>query len=83
MMKVGPPGTCGTLRCCYWPPPLLPQAAYQEAHTCRVESRYLEVLRQLQDTRTLDASQQEAVEKLVEDALKRETERAGKAQVTR
>lgn len=37
-----------------------------------MESSYLEVLRQLQDTRTLDAAQQEAVQKLVDDALRRE-----------
>lgn len=59
------------------------QAAYLEARTCQVESRYLEVLRQLQDIKSLDASQQDAVDKLVEDALKRESETAGKQQVTR
>lgn len=61
------------------PPPL--QAAYLEARTCQVESRYLEVLRQLQDTRSLDSSQREALQKLVEEALKRELQ--VKHQVTR
>lgn len=48
-----------------------------------MESRYLEVLRQLQDTKALDAAQQEAVQKLVEDALKREMKSAARQQVTR
>lgn len=59
------------------------QAAYLEARTCRVESRYLEVLRQLQDTKSLDASQQEALQKLVEDALRTESGTAAGQQGSR
>lgn len=59
------------------------QAAYLEACNCQVESRYLEVLRQLQDTKSLDAAQQQAVQKLVADALKREKKTGAKQQVTR
>lgn len=51
----------------------LRQVSYLEARSCQVESRYLEVLRQLQDTKTLNAAQQEALQKLVEEALKGDT----------
>lgn len=59
------------------------QAAYLEACNCQVESRYLEVLRQLQDTKSLDAAQHQAVQKLVEEALKREMKAVAKQQGTR
>ncbi|CAF90403.1 unnamed protein product, partial [Tetraodon nigroviridis] len=59
---------------------LMTKAAYLEARTCQVQSRYLEVLRQLQDTKSLDASQQEAVQELVEEALRREGRWAGQQQ---
>lgn len=37
-----------------------------------MESQYLSVLRQLQGTKSLDPAQRGAVQKMVEDALKRE-----------
>ncbi|XP_068181943.1 TBC1 domain family member 2A isoform X2 [Antennarius striatus] len=51
---------------------LMVKCAYLEANNCQVESRYLGVLRQLQDTKSLDPSQRKAVQKLIEDALKGE-----------
>lgn len=60
-------------------PPL--QAADLEARTCQLESRYLEALRQLQDTKPLDSSQREALQKLVEEALNQDLQ--AKHQVTR
>lgn len=37
-----------------------------------MESRYLGVLRKLQETKSLDAEQQKAVQKMIEDALRGE-----------
>lgn len=45
------------------------QCAYLEATNCQVESRYLGVLRKLQETKSLDPDQREAVQKMIEDAL--------------
>lgn len=59
------------------------KTSYLEARICQMESSYLEVLRQLQDTKTLDAAQREAVQKLVGDALKREMKSVARQQVTR
>ncbi|XP_056899433.1 TBC1 domain family member 2A isoform X1 [Takifugu flavidus] len=61
---------------------LMMKTSYLEARICQTESSYLDVLRQLQDTKTLDAAQQEAVQKLVEDALKREMKSVAGQQVT-
>ncbi|XP_029688017.1 TBC1 domain family member 2A isoform X3 [Takifugu rubripes] len=61
---------------------LMMKTSYLEARICQTESSYLDVLRQLQDTKTLDAAQQEAVQKLVEDALKREMKSVARQQVT-
>ncbi|KAG7277960.1 hypothetical protein CRUP_022130 [Coryphaenoides rupestris] len=43
--------------------------AYLEASGCQKESRYLGVLKQLQENKTLDPAQRRAVRKLIEDAL--------------
>ncbi|KAM9356801.1 TBC1 domain family member 2A [Symphorus nematophorus] len=51
---------------------LMVKCAYLEASNCQVESRYLGVLRQLQDTKSLDPVQRGAVQKMIEDALKGE-----------
>ncbi|KAK2848712.1 hypothetical protein Q5P01_008546 [Channa striata] len=51
---------------------LMEKCAYLEATSCQVESRYLGVLRKLQETKSLDQAQQEAVQKAIEDALKGE-----------
>lgn len=48
------------------------QCAYLEASNCQVESRYLGVLRKLQETKSLDPVQRGAVQKMIEDALKGE-----------
>ncbi|XP_029968083.1 TBC1 domain family member 2A [Salarias fasciatus] len=49
---------------------LMVKCAHLEAINCQVESRYLGVLRQLQETKSLDPVQREAVQKMIEDALK-------------
>lgn len=59
------------------------QCTYLEASNCQVESRYLGILRQLQDTKSLDPVQREAVQKMVEDALKREIKSFVKLHVAR
>ncbi|RVE67613.1 hypothetical protein OJAV_G00104530 [Oryzias javanicus] len=51
---------------------LMVKCAYLEATNCQVESRYLGVLRKLQETKTLDPDQREAVQKMIEDALRGE-----------
>ncbi|XP_044060442.1 TBC1 domain family member 2A [Siniperca chuatsi] len=51
---------------------LMVKCAYLEASNCQVESRYLGVLRTLQETKTLDPVQRVAVQKMIEDALKGE-----------
>ncbi|XP_039669043.1 TBC1 domain family member 2A-like [Perca fluviatilis] len=49
---------------------LMVKCSYLEASNCQVESRYLGVLRQLQEIKPLDPAQRGAVQKLIEDALK-------------
>ncbi|KAM7418253.1 hypothetical protein PAMA_017756 [Pampus argenteus] len=51
---------------------LLVKCAYLEASNCQMESRYLGVLRRLQENKSLDPVQQEAVQKMIENALKGE-----------
>lgn len=48
------------------------QCAYLEATNCQVESRYLDFLRKVQETKSLDPAQRAAVQKMIEDALKGE-----------
>lgn len=59
------------------------QCTYLEASNCQVESRYLGILRQLLETKSLDPVQRGAVQKLVEDALKREIKSFVKLHVAR
>lgn len=59
------------------------QCAYLEATNCQVESRYLGVLRQLQDTKSLDPVQRGAIQKLIEDALKGELKSVVKLNLAR
>ncbi|KAF6729205.1 TBC1 domain family member 2A [Oryzias melastigma] len=54
---------------------LMVKCAYLEATNCQVESRYLGVLRKLQETKSLDPDQREAVQKMIEDALTGELHR--------
>ncbi|XP_072251226.1 TBC1 domain family member 2A-like [Leuresthes tenuis] len=51
---------------------LMVKCAYLEATNCQVESRYLGVLRRLQETKSLDPDQRQDVQKLIEDALRGE-----------
>ncbi|KAG7458901.1 hypothetical protein MATL_G00225640 [Megalops atlanticus] len=48
---------------------LMMKCAYLEAKNCQTESRYLGVLRDLQESRGLDGKQQEVVKRLIEEAL--------------
>ncbi|MBN3284443.1 TBD2A protein, partial [Polyodon spathula] len=48
---------------------LLIKCAYLEAKNCQIESKYLIVLRSLQESKVLDSSQQEMVKRLIEDAF--------------
>ncbi|XP_018615199.1 TBC1 domain family member 2A [Scleropages formosus] len=48
---------------------LMVKCAYLEARSCQAESRYLAVLRKLQETKGLDQGEREAVRRLVEEAL--------------
>ncbi|XP_072525006.1 TBC1 domain family member 2A [Salminus brasiliensis] len=48
---------------------LMVKCAYLEASNCQMESRYLGVLRKLQDTKVLNAEQRDTVRTLIEDAL--------------
>ncbi|XP_058885038.1 TBC1 domain family member 2A-like isoform X3 [Acipenser ruthenus] len=48
---------------------LLMKCAYLEAKNCQIESKYLVMLRRLQESKGLDSSQQEMVKRLIEDAL--------------
>lgn len=48
-----------------------------------MESRYLGVLRQLQETKSLDPVQRGAVQKMIEDALKGELKSVVKLNVAR
>lgn len=45
------------------------QCAYLEASNCQMESRYLGVLRKLQETKELNTEQRSAIKKLIEEAL--------------
>lgn len=45
------------------------QCAYLEASNCQKESRYLGVLRKLQENKELNAEQRAAIKKLIEEAL--------------
>ncbi|XP_060904609.1 TBC1 domain family member 2A isoform X2 [Labrus mixtus] len=51
---------------------LMVKCAHLEAGNCQVESRYLNVLRQLQEVKSLDPVQRAAVQKMIEEALKGE-----------
>ncbi|XP_041846477.1 TBC1 domain family member 2A isoform X2 [Melanotaenia boesemani] len=51
---------------------LMVKCAYLEATNCQMESRYLGVLRKLQETKSLEPGQREAVQKMIEDALRGE-----------
>ncbi|KAL4641561.1 TBC1 domain family member 2A [Arapaima gigas] len=48
---------------------LMVKCAYLEARSCQAESRYLAVLRKLQETKGLDQGERQAVQRLVEEAL--------------
>ncbi|XP_043982550.1 TBC1 domain family member 2A isoform X1 [Gambusia affinis] len=48
---------------------LMVKCAYLEATNCQMESRYLGVLRSLQEAKALAPEQQEAVQRLIQDAL--------------
>lgn len=45
------------------------QCAYLEASNCQMESRYLGVLRKLQENNELNAGQSAVIRKLIEEAL--------------
>ncbi|XP_033478050.2 TBC1 domain family member 2A isoform X1 [Epinephelus lanceolatus] len=62
---------------------LMVKCAYLEASNCQVESRYLNVLRQLHETKSLDPVQRGAVQKMIEDALKGELKSVLKLNVAR
>ncbi|KAK1903886.1 TBC1 domain family member 2A [Dissostichus eleginoides] len=49
---------------------LMLKCSHLEARLCQVESRYLGVLRQLQENKALEPAQRGAVQKMIEDALK-------------
>ncbi|XP_017297136.1 TBC1 domain family member 2A isoform X2 [Kryptolebias marmoratus] len=51
---------------------LMVKCAFLEATNCQMESRYLGVLRKLQETKSLDPEQQKAVQIMIEDALRGE-----------
>lgn len=59
------------------------QCAYLEATNCQVESRYLGVLRKLQETKSLDPDQREAVQKMIEEALRGELDSGSKLSADR
>ncbi|XP_039614114.1 TBC1 domain family member 2A [Polypterus senegalus] len=48
---------------------LLMKCAYLEAKNCQIESKFLVVLRQLQESADLDVSHQKMVKRLIDDAL--------------
>ncbi|XP_078100546.1 TBC1 domain family member 2A isoform X4 [Sander vitreus] len=62
---------------------LMVKCSYLEASNCQVESRYLGVLRQLQELKPLDPVQRGAVQKLIEDALKGELKSVVKLNMAR
>lgn len=45
------------------------QCAYLEASNCQMESRYLGVLRKLQENKELNTEQRAAIKKLIEEAF--------------
>lgn len=45
------------------------QCAYLEASNCQMESRYLGILRKLQENKELSTAQRASVRKLIEEAL--------------
>ncbi|KAJ8262095.1 hypothetical protein GJAV_G00162120 [Gymnothorax javanicus] len=49
---------------------LMVKCAYLEAKNCQMESRYLGVLHKLQEKKGLEEAQQEAIKKLIDDALR-------------
>ncbi|KAM4555974.1 TBC1 domain family member 2A isoform 2-T3 [Odontesthes bonariensis] len=51
---------------------LMVKFTYLEATNCQAESRYLGVLRKLQETKHLDPDQRQDVQKMIEDALRGE-----------
>uniref|UniRef100_A0A3P9M1I4 TBC1 domain family, member 2 n=1 Tax=Oryzias latipes TaxID=8090 RepID=A0A3P9M1I4_ORYLA len=57
---------------------LMVKCAYLEATNCQVESRYLGVLRKLQETKSLDPDQREAVQKMIKEALRGELDSGSK-----
>ncbi|MBN3310275.1 TBD2A protein, partial [Amia calva] len=48
---------------------LMMKCAYLEAKNCQIESKYLVVLRKLQESKSLDSQHQDMVKQLIEDAL--------------
>lgn len=62
---------------------LMVKCAFLEATNCQVESRYLGVLRRLQEIKSLHPAQREAVQKMIEDALKGELKSVTKLSVDR
>ncbi|KAJ8015546.1 hypothetical protein DPEC_G00027250 [Dallia pectoralis] len=48
---------------------IMVKCAYLEARNCQIESRYLGVLKKLQENKALEPGQKQAVRKLIEDAL--------------
>ncbi|XP_029368197.1 TBC1 domain family member 2A isoform X2 [Echeneis naucrates] len=62
---------------------LMVKCAYLEASHCQVESRYLDVLRKLQETKVLDPVQQDAVQRMIEDALKGELKNFSQQSISR
>lgn len=62
---------------------LMVKCAYLEATNCQVESRYLGILRRLQEIKSLDPAQREAVQKMIENALKGELKNITKLSVDR
>ncbi|XP_051275781.1 TBC1 domain family member 2A [Dicentrarchus labrax] len=62
---------------------LMVKCAYLEASNCQAESRYLGVLRQLQETKSLDPVQRDVVQKMIGDALKGELKSVLKLNVAR
>ncbi|XP_023131803.2 TBC1 domain family member 2A [Amphiprion ocellaris] len=62
---------------------LLVKCAHLEATNCQAESRYLGVLRKLQEAKSLDPAQREAVQKMIEDALRGELKSVTKLSMDR
>ncbi|KAM3612429.1 uncharacterized protein V6R79_008170 [Siganus canaliculatus] len=62
---------------------LMVKVAYLEASLCQVESRYLGVLRHLQEITSQDPAQRGVIQELIQDALKGERKCVGKFSVSR